>query len=295
MKKALLFFIFLARPPAAEAQQRVRIALLDTAVLAAPRLLESSGVAASLRHPGLLWTHNDSGDEPILYATDSTGRDGGYLRVAAARAVDWEDMAAGPCMVAPGACLYVGDIGDNASRRTHVVVYRLAEPDPPAGAADTNRIAPLLDSIVLRYPDHPHDAEALGVTPAGDLLIVTKERIGPPLLFRAPAPHLAATVSLEQLGTLDIAANAFIGRVVTGAAVSPNGTMLAVRTYVSLHLFRLSPAGVERISEPEGVPVPVVESQGEAVTFDGNSRLVLTSERGSPGRALLTRLAILIH
>lgn len=295
MKQALLFFVFLALPPAALAQQRFRIALLDTAVLAAPRLTESSGVAASRRHPGLLWTHNDSGDEPIVYATDSTGRDGGYLRVAAARALDWEDMSAGPCMVAPGACLYVADIGDNASRRTHVVVYRLTEPDAPGGAADTMRIAPLLDSIVLRYPDHPHDAEALAVTPTGDLLIVTKERIGPPLLFSATAPQLNAVVSLERQGTLDIAANALIGRVATGAAVSPDGTMLVVRTYVSLHLFRLSSTGVVGITAPEGVPVPVVESQGEAVTFEGNSRLVLTSERGSRGRALLTRLAILTH
>ena len=34
---------------------------------------ESSGLAASRRNPGLLWTHNDSDDEPYLYCLDLQG------------------------------------------------------------------------------------------------------------------------------------------------------------------------------------------------------------------------------
>ena len=42
-----------------------------------PRITESSGLAASKLHPGVYWTHNDSGDGPYVYAIDSaTGTDG---------------------------------------------------------------------------------------------------------------------------------------------------------------------------------------------------------------------------
>jgi hypothetical protein len=59
-----------------------------------PRLIESSGVAVSHAYPGVLWTHNDSGDGPYLYATDLRGTDRGALLVPGAQAIDWEDMSA---------------------------------------------------------------------------------------------------------------------------------------------------------------------------------------------------------
>src|SRR5881628_681757 len=53
------------------------------------RLNESSGVAVSRKHRGLLWTHNDSGDGPYVYATDLSGADRGTVQIRRARAVDW--------------------------------------------------------------------------------------------------------------------------------------------------------------------------------------------------------------
>ena len=50
--------------------------------LAHPKIHESSGLAVSHRHPGLFWTHNDSGDAPRLYAFDEQGRHHGTLRRA---------------------------------------------------------------------------------------------------------------------------------------------------------------------------------------------------------------------
>src|SRR5262245_37205871 len=44
-------------------------------------LLESSGVVASSTQPGVLFTINDSGNEALLFATDSTGADRGVWRV----------------------------------------------------------------------------------------------------------------------------------------------------------------------------------------------------------------------
>src|SRR5437588_13008164 len=89
--------------------------LLMQATFQNPRLVESSGVAVSRAHPGVLWTHNDSGDGPFLYATDLQGRDRGSLLVPGAHAVEWEDIALGPCPRAAGSAgarVYIAATGD---------------------------------------------------------------------------------------------------------------------------------------------------------------------------------------
>ena len=275
------------------AQTPVRVETMDTAILAARRLVESSGVAMSALVPGVYWSHNDSGDGPILYATDSTGRDLGAVRVGGAGAVDWEDLTVGPCVVVPGRCLYAADIGDNGRRRAHVVAYRLREPAPPRGPADTARTAPLLDSLVLAYPDHPHDAEAMVVTPGGSVLLVTKDRSGPSVLFRTSASGGAGIRPLEEVGPLPIQTSVLTGRLATGAALSPDGSLLVVRTYVSLHFFRLRGDSLPLpLNPPRGIPIPVLEPQGEGIAFEGPDRLVLTSERGNAKHGTLVRLRI---
>src|SRR4030095_7791087 len=60
-------------------------------------LKESSGLAISRTQPGVLWSHNDSGDGPNLSAIDGSGKLLGVFRGTGAMARDWEDIAAGPC------------------------------------------------------------------------------------------------------------------------------------------------------------------------------------------------------
>lgn len=293
MRRIALFAAGLVVATHALAQSPARVEVIDTAILAAPRLVESSGVVASTLVPGVYWTHNDSGDGPFLYATDSTGRDLGAVRVAGAGAVDWEDLAAGPCVVVPGRCLYAADIGDNAQRRARVVLYRLREPAPPHGPADTLRTVPLLDSLVLVYPDRPHDAEALAVEPGGTVLLVTKDLFGPAVLYRTSASAGASHHTLSVVGPLALETSVVTGRLATGAALSPDGGLLAIRTYVSLHFFRLRGDSLPLPLNPRrGITIPVVEPQGEGVAFDGPDRLVLTSERGSAQHGTLVRLRV---
>src|SRR3989442_13746056 len=112
--------------------------VLVQATFHSPRLIESSGVAVSHTYRGVLWTHNDSGDGPYLYATDLRGTDRGALLVPGAQAIDWEDIALGPCPVSfllqAGSCLYLADTGDNLEFRPVVKVYAIQEPPPPERA-----------------------------------------------------------------------------------------------------------------------------------------------------------------
>src|SRR4029453_5639370 len=55
----------------------------------APRIQESSGLALSRRHPEVLWTHNDSGDRPRLYAVGADGRTLATRALAGVQARDW--------------------------------------------------------------------------------------------------------------------------------------------------------------------------------------------------------------
>src|SRR5207247_1030146 len=83
--------------------------------------------------------------------------------------VDWEDIAVGPC--SSGTCVFLGDTGDNDMNRTQYAVYRVAEPDPAAGA---KQMVPST-RLPFVYPDGPHNAEALLVHPTtGDVYVVTK-------------------------------------------------------------------------------------------------------------------------
>ena len=293
---ALSLTVILAAPIAS--QRAPHLELLDTAVLRAPRLIESSGAAPSHRVRGVVWTHNDSGDGPRLYATDSAGDDLGSLLVAGADNVDWEDLGSGPCPGHDGWCLYPADLGDNRHNRDHIVIYRLREPEPPGGRADTVRRAPLESATALRYPDHPHDAEAIAVDPSGRIFIITKELSKPPLIFMVPrrvAEQRPGDVdTLRLLGSLALAPSLPRLRMVTGAGVSPDGTVLVVRTYSSLHFFRLRGDSLPTpLTPPTGLTIPVVEPQGEGVAFLGPDLLVLTTERGGADHAIVSRVRIL--
>src|SRR5690606_32656767 len=79
-------------------------------------------------NPGILWAHNDSSGEPVVYALGTDGSDQGEWQVTGAEARDWEEMAAWYDAEADEHHLYLADIGDNQSRRESVDVYRVTEP-----------------------------------------------------------------------------------------------------------------------------------------------------------------------
>lgn len=256
------------------------------------RLRESSGVAVSRRHPGMLWTHNDSGDRPHLYATDTTGALLAVFEVVGARAVDWEAVALGPCAPARWrgrTCLYIADTGDNTERRTRAVLYALPEPDSVPRGAGARLLTEPARALRLRYPDRPHDAEALAVFPDGRLALITKGRSGAVLRFEiGPEAWRDEDLLLATPDTLPIEPQMVVGRWVTDAAAAPDGVHAVVRTYTEVFRFRVGPRWT-----PAGPAcrMGLVEPQGEGVDFLDAGRLLLTSERarGTAGGVFLLR------
>src|SRR5438046_1248526 len=96
-------------PPQPEARLLAR--------LSDQRITESSGIARGDATKGVLWTHNDSGDGPYLFAIDMKGVTLARFEIPGAKNVDWEDIANGPGE-SGGPAIYVGDIGDNSRNRS---------------------------------------------------------------------------------------------------------------------------------------------------------------------------------
>jgi hypothetical protein len=247
-----------------------------------PLLGESSGVAASRRQPGILWTLNDSGNDPTIFATDTLGRDHGAFAVAGAENRDWEAIAVGPC--GPRDCLYIADTGDNARVRQSVRIYRVAE---PSIAARRPR-PPRAEVLEVRYPTGPRDVEAEFVATDGSVYLISKSRDRPPRAYRirADAWKSNRTVVAEDVGRLPITGS--LGNQVTDAALSPAGDVVAVRTYLAVYLFTLTRQGT---LVPLGIACDAagLQLQGEGISWLDHRVLVLTSEGGfgSPGTTVL--------
>jgi hypothetical protein len=226
------------------------------------RLVEISGMARSQIHPNVLWLHNDSSYGPYLYAVDETNCTTlARIEIKGIDARDLEDIASG---VDPAGrpVLWLGDIGDNRDSWPFVWVHRIREP------------AELVDQVVrartyrFTYPDGSHDAEALMADPtSGQLWVVTK-KLARGTMYALPDPlrpkRLNTALPLGQVGAL-----------VTGGAVSPDGTRYVLRDYVNAIIYEFPPIGTElaRIDLP-------LQPQGEAVTWTADgSALLITSER----------------
>jgi hypothetical protein len=256
----------------------VRPAVFEyTGAFVAPNLTESSGVVVSRRHAGVLWTHNDSEDGAYLYASTLAGEDLGGYHIANAWAVDWEDIALGPCPESDESCLYIADTGDNNVRRSDAGIYILKEPDalPVPGRWPFEEIS--ARRLALRYEDGPCDVEAMAVTPEGQILLITKGRSGPIRLFRIDRLAAQADSAVPRpTDTLNIVPQRNLGRLPTGAAMSPDGERLVVRTYTELYFYRLEGEDIAPESKPCWLGTQ--EPQGEAVDFLDNHTLVVTSE-----------------
>ena len=263
-------------------------------------LAESSGLAVSRTQSGVLWSHNDSGDGPTLYAIDQSGRLLAVVPVDGAEANDWEDLGAGPCPAVSAlgtsdtrrssTCLYVADTGDNQRVRDVLTIYVLAEPqlDEVAGA----RLHATALALRFRYPDEPHDSEALAVLPDGSLTIVTKGRTGRIEFFELASRLIEEALgsdtilTAEHRGDAGIAPDIRFGRQVTGAALSPDGWRMAVRTYTEIYFFGRAgngtPGGGWRDLDRPCL-LGDVEPVGEAIDWLDDDTLLLASEQ-APGR-----------
>lgn len=256
--------------------------------LSDPDIGESSGLVASRQTPGHLWTHNDSGDGPFVYCLDARIRSCGVWRLTGAEAFDWEDIAIGPGPRAGEPYLYVGDIGDNIDQRTEIVVYRVLEPVTGPGGAVPAKASPApterAEVLRLRYPDGPHDAEALLVHPTtGDLYVLSKDASGPTVYKAADPIDAASVTTLRAVGVVRLSGG-MLGQITAGD-ISPDGRRVALATYSSGYELALPEKGEGFDAIWAERPAPVAlgpRLQGESIAYRLDSRALLTTSEMVP-------------
>ena len=246
---------------------------------ALPRISESSGLVVSSVSPGILWTHNDSGDEAYVYAANTEGRHIAEVFLPGIEARDWEDIAAGPC--GEQTCLYIADMGDNNHVREDLKLVRFVEPSlDPAGTAQSLEIEEY-EILEFSYPDGHWDAESLMVHPVtGEIFIVTKELIGASSLYQLSwdsEPQVASLLQQTTLGGLPV-----VEQATTGADFNADGSRFLVRTYSQIYEFDVTTSVAEAFAAPSRQVDVDNEEQGEAVSYGPDGRSIWTTSEGRP-------------
>ncbi|GAB3266055.1 hypothetical protein GCM10027456_50020 [Kineosporia babensis] len=247
------------------------------------RITESSGLAPSLLHKNVLWTHNDSGHSAQIYGIAKNGSTAATVVISGEQSRDWEAITSlrGPKnSPAPGeALIAVGDIGDNLAVHPSVRIAIIREPQ---NLADVT-VEPVR-VLNLTYPDGPRDAEALLADPkSGQLYVVSKTLFGSEL-YSVPKKVWPGNQATGESKVTEMTKVATMrAPMVTDGAFLPDGNLL-LRGYGNLSVIA-APSTVEneRLETLASKSLPKQE-QGEslAVVDDGAYALIGSEGENSP-------------
>jgi len=225
------------------------------------RLNEISGMAPSQVHPGVMWVHNDSGDEARLYALRlSDCAVVGELTLRDVSARDFEGLASG--VDAQGRpVLWVGDIGDNVDSWSDVSIYRIREPRNLG-----NRSAQV-QRYRFTYEDRPHNAETILADPNSQQLWIVTKQMASGSVYKLPKKLKKGEVNIaKKVGPAS--------GLITDGAVKPDGSGFVLRDYFDAQFYAGLPTG--ELAEEIQLPA---QAQGEAIAWlPGEDALLIASE-----------------
>jgi len=207
-------------------------------------LAESSGLAASPSHPEVLWSINDSGNEPKIYAMNSRGEDLGSWRVDVDEATDWESMDA--FVWQETAYLIIGDTGDNFRWRPYVRFLVIEEPQD---LESSERSLPVAWQVKYTYPNGYHDSEALAVDAKNEQVFVLSKREHPPGLFSLPLhPARQGAPETQSSAIQEGALSIVVARFVRSLSELPRPSQVEIDQDEG-HPYRHTPVGMDLAGE----------------------------------------------
>ena len=196
---------------------------------------EVSGMVNGRRNPNVLYVHNDRNNAPRLMAIDkNNGRIVQNWNIGGINHTDYEDISNGPGPKAGVYYLHLCDIGDNPWDRQTIWIHRLPEP------ALTGPIGPKTfypQTLTLRYPDGPKNAEACMVDPLTGLIYIIQKTRRTAQIYKTEKPWGDGDeiMDLVMAGTVsNLRKPARWGNALTGIDISPNGRDIAMLYYGGL-------------------------------------------------------------
>nr|KAG5701277.1 hypothetical protein BaRGS_020639 [Batillaria attramentaria] len=246
------------------------------------RLDEASGLAASRKHPGVFYTHNDKGGRARIFALSAeTGEVLATLKIEGAVNKDWEDICVGPSASGKGDdqdYIYVGDIGDRGGEKKAAnTIYKVREPD-------TIQNDSLKVEDTLKFKWREQDAESLMIDPEGNLYIISKVKGGQALFAKLPASGWGASdpepIPESDTARLNIETNKNDPQ---GADISPDGTEILVKAEKAVYYYAVPKKDylkVVRDTEPQKVETYKRRKDGEAVAWKADGSGFYTLPEG---------------
>lgn len=279
MKRTLLFglFLLLIAPAMAQEEGTAEFSPLFLPKLKAELPMEVNETSGLFFHNGRLWTHNDSGGKPILYALDTTTFEVVQkVTLSNAKNKDWEDVCT------DGETVFVGDFGNNNGNRKNLRIFTF----PLSAIPDEGDASVTVDSIRFSFGDqtnfekrryeHDFDCEAMFTSEDYLYLLSKGWETGTTRLYRLPKTagnHVAEVVNgFDSQG------------LITGADYDSENRILVVVGYVKsiwkpfmYIIFDFDEAGVKLSNHRFEMP-QWVGAQTEGICFFDDGRCYVSAE-----------------
>lgn len=277
---ACAVFFFCCKPASEAPASAPAIAPLQDS-----RLNETSGIATSVTHPGLLYVHNDSGDTSRFFAITPDGLLSAIIyfngdpHLPHLGVIDCEDITVSTGPEKGVSYVYLGDIGDNGAARKYITVYRIKEPALPATGQSVNVKA---EALCLKYPDGARDAETLMADPIDQLLYIVSKREDTVRVYTTPLNfNTGDTVTLLKKAGIFFPGSGEL-KWITAGDISQDGKQVLLKSYTQVYYWKR--AAGEAIWQtlqhaPASLPY-TIEPQGEAIGFTTDGKGYYTVSEG---------------
>jgi hypothetical protein len=252
----------------------------DLGIIENKQINEASGIVASYKNKGLLWTHNDSGDKNRIFSIDASGKGTREFYLEGASNRDWEaiSMAQFP----EGSFIYVGEIGDNNAEFPTCAIYRVPEPEITASTPQSNTLKNV-QKITYKYPDGARDAETFLIDQSSKDIYIISKRESSKRLYRLPYPQsFTQTNTAEFVQELTFSVGTAQPLYIVDGNVSVDNQEIIIKNYLQIFHWRRSanetiPEALKRT--PKTQPY-LAEPQGEGLCFaqDGSGYYTLSEE-----------------
>lgn len=239
------------------------------AVMSDGGIKEASGLVASSVNSDMFWTHNDSGDEARIFLIDKDGSLRLTVTLEDTQNKDWEDIAV--MNTSSGSFLFIGDIGDNLSRRKKLFIYKIEEPKFEGNAEQT---IPKEDvqKMAFTYENGARDAETLIYDHNYKNLVIVSKREKECIVYAFPFTNSGGLKQVEPVGSVSLTS-------LTGGDANEKGEIL-IKSYDEIFYWGPSDLPVaQRIIKGPNYRIPYEsEPQGEAICWEGNGNFFTVSE-----------------